>query len=75
MNHLWISWWVGPTLTKRDSSSEYSDTMKLVRAAEPPFMLIAARSKARAASSSVSWSPSDVVLPAAEIWEVVQTTN
>ena len=33
---------------------------------------MAARSNARAADSSVSWSPSDVVLPPAEIWALHQ---
>lgn len=47
-------------------SSAYVDSGKLVRASWPA-LLIAARSNARAAAISVSWSPRDVVLPPAEI--------
>ena len=36
--------------------------------AERPALLIMARSKARAAATSVAWSPREVVLPWEEIW-------
>lgn len=41
--------------------------------ASRPCLLMAARSKARAASCSVSWSPRLVVLPPAEIYRATQT--
>lgn len=49
------------------NSASYSAVGKLVLAALPP-LLIAALSNACAASSSVSWSPSETVRPRAEIW-------
>ena len=50
-----------------ETSASYSTVGKLVLAALPP-LLIAALSNARAASSSVSWSPRDTVRPRADIW-------
>ena len=49
------------------TSASYSVVGKFVLAALPP-LLIAALSNARAASSSVSWSPSETVRPRADIW-------
>ena len=54
------------SLCKSSISVSYWSTGKFVRALVPSLFM-AARSKARAASSSVSWSPSDVVFPLALI--------
>ena len=53
-------------------SASYSAVGKFVLAALPP-LLIAALSNARAASSSVSWSPSETVRPRADIWFIHKT--